>query len=491
MGTTFEMQTVDPTTLLVDVNVRSDLNLTPEFIASVKDHGVLVPIVAVKTTDGLRVRMGHRRTVAAVEAGRTSVPVVVTDDEVEGDAGEIERLLTQHAENHHRAGLTVADDANVAKQLSLLGMSVASIAKRTGTKKAHVETALSVAASELASKATERYDLTLDQAAVVAEFEDDTEVVTALVASIASGRFDHVAQRARNDRAEAEAKAPAIAALAEVNVPVVARPHWQSDAKSLDGLVTKDREDITVESHAKCPGHAAYLRQEQVYVDADGTPLPTNQWGDVQFDDDVDEEEADKRLDAATVLDQWVPEYVCTDWKANGHSDRHERETGKVKPEDKTDAEREADKKARALVIENNKAWKAAREVRGAWLKTFLTRKTPPATAGPFLAVALTRDADISADVKGNSVAAEWFGATTANYGRSSDLVKVAEGANDKRAIVIALGTVLGGYEARATDGAWRENGDHSSTGRYLRFLATNGYVLSDVEVYAASKKTA
>lgn len=142
-------------------------------------------------------------------------------------------------------------------------------------------------------------------------------------------------------------------------------------------------------------------------------------------------------------------------------------------------------------MIENNKAWKAAREVRNDWVKTYLTRKTPPAAAGPFLAVALTRDADISADVKGNHVASEWFGATSVNtYGRSADLTKVAEGANDKRALVIALGTVLGGYEARATDGAWRENGDHSSTGRYLRFLASNGYVLSDVEAYAVSSDT-
>jgi hypothetical protein len=88
-------------------------------------------------------------------------------------------------------------------------------------------------------------------------------------------------------------------------------------------------------------------------------------------------------------------------------------------------------------------------------------------------------------------VTAEWFGADAVTYGRSTDLAKTAEAASDKRAMVIALGTVLGGYEARADDKAWRENGDHSSTGRYLRFLQALGYVLSDVETYAASKKTA
>jgi ParB family chromosome partitioning protein len=87
MGITIiETQTVDPTTLLVDANIRSDLDLNKPFIGSIKEYGVLVPIVAVKTDDGLRVRMGHRRTVAAVEAGLTTVPVVVVDASTEGDA---------------------------------------------------------------------------------------------------------------------------------------------------------------------------------------------------------------------------------------------------------------------------------------------------------------------------------------------------------------------------------------------------------------------
>lgn len=196
MGTTLEIQTVDPTTLLVDVNARTDFNLNREFVGSIKQHGVPMPIIAMRTADGLRVRMGHRRTAAAIQAGCDSVPVVITDSEADGDAAEIDRLLTQHAENHCRAGFSVVDDANVAKQLSLLCLNASQIAKRTNTKKADVETSLKVTSSELAFKATERYDLTLDQAAALAEFEDDTETVTALVAAVKTGQFDHVAQRA-------------------------------------------------------------------------------------------------------------------------------------------------------------------------------------------------------------------------------------------------------------------------------------------------------
>ncbi|MFJ3385615.1 MULTISPECIES: ParB/RepB/Spo0J family partition protein [unclassified Curtobacterium] len=68
---------VDPATLIVAANVRSNTKVTKEFIASVKLHGVLVPITAQEAEDGLRVVDGQRRTLAAVEAGLAEVPVFV------------------------------------------------------------------------------------------------------------------------------------------------------------------------------------------------------------------------------------------------------------------------------------------------------------------------------------------------------------------------------------------------------------------------------
>ena len=160
---------LDPRTLLVDVNVRAGVQLDKQFVATIKDHGVLVPIVAVDTPDGVRVRFGHRRTLAAVEAGLDTVPVLIVDPQSgdpESDAAQIDRLVTQHVENTHRAGLSTTDEVEVAKQLTAFGLTPGQIARRTRTKKAHVEQTVAVANSELAAKATARYDLTLDQAAV-------------------------------------------------------------------------------------------------------------------------------------------------------------------------------------------------------------------------------------------------------------------------------------------------------------------------------------
>ena len=67
--------------------------------SSVREHGVLVPIVAIRTEQGVQVRYGQRRTLAAIEAGRPSVPVMV----LSGEPGpELDRIIEQWHENEHR-----------------------------------------------------------------------------------------------------------------------------------------------------------------------------------------------------------------------------------------------------------------------------------------------------------------------------------------------------------------------------------------------------
>ncbi len=236
------MVQVDPATLLVDRNVRSDVRLDRDFLASVRDLGVLVPIVAVRTEGGeLRVRYGHRRTLAAVEAGYAYVPVVVVADDGTDDAAEVARLVGQYAENEHRSGLTTGERVDVFTQLSAFGVSAAQIAKRTKTKRREVDAALTVAGSDLARAATARYDfLNLEQAAVVADFDNDAEAVKALVLAAREGGFDHLAQRLRDDRAEQTVIDAEAERLASQGVVVIERPRWSDPATELDRLAAAD-----------------------------------------------------------------------------------------------------------------------------------------------------------------------------------------------------------------------------------------------------------
>jgi hypothetical protein len=81
-------------------------------------------------------------------------------------------------------------------------------------KRPQVDQALAVTKSDLAKAASVRYELTIDQAAGVAEFENDPDTVKALVAAAKTGQFDHVLERARQERDDSAQRAQAEADLA-------------------------------------------------------------------------------------------------------------------------------------------------------------------------------------------------------------------------------------------------------------------------------------
>ena len=140
-----ELAWLDPSTLLTDHNLRAPRTDDPfrQLVASIREHGVLVPIVAVRDHQGVRVRYGHRRALAAVQAGRELVPVVVyTGSLTDATAAEIDRILGQHAENTHRERLTVGETIAAFGQLAALGQSPARIARRSKTPRKTVDHAL-------------------------------------------------------------------------------------------------------------------------------------------------------------------------------------------------------------------------------------------------------------------------------------------------------------------------------------------------------------
>ncbi|MBM4513543.1 ParB N-terminal domain-containing protein [Rhodococcus hoagii] len=191
-----ELVTVDPTTLLVDTNIRADLRLTKGFLQSIAEHGVMTPPTAVRTADGqLRVRTGHRRTAAAVHNGLAAIPVLVIGDEATDDAATLDRLATQWAENEHRTGLDHADKVDTVEQMSLLGVPAGQIAKRLKTTRREVAAAVAVAQNDTARSHLAERDLTLDEAAAFAEFSDDPDAIASLEHAIDTGRLAHVAHR--------------------------------------------------------------------------------------------------------------------------------------------------------------------------------------------------------------------------------------------------------------------------------------------------------
>lgn len=152
----------DPGTLVLDANVRLDPRLDKPFLASIRDLGVLVPVVAHRTPAGeVRVLFGQRRTLAAVETGRPLIPVYVVDIPDDERAREVARIVGQIAENDDRTDLKGSERAAAFQQLSVLGLTATQVARRTHRKITEVRAGLTVAGSETAAAALDRYELTL------------------------------------------------------------------------------------------------------------------------------------------------------------------------------------------------------------------------------------------------------------------------------------------------------------------------------------------
>ena len=83
-------------------------------------------------------------------------------------------------ENIHRAGMREAEIVAGVEQLALLGVSAAQIAKRTSIDRPTVNAALAVTKADQTRNRLDSGDLTLEEAAIFAEFEHDAQAVERL-----------------------------------------------------------------------------------------------------------------------------------------------------------------------------------------------------------------------------------------------------------------------------------------------------------------------
>jgi ParB family chromosome partitioning protein len=163
--------------LIIDVDVRAEAWPDRDLVTSIRNSRRLAPVKGLRTPDGrIRVRYGHRRILAAIEAGRETVPVLVHEAEDNRAAGN-----TVHP-TEDRTAQCPSDEIASVGQLSAFGMSAAQIARRTKSARADVDAAILAASSDLAVRAVQRYDfITVAQAAAVAEFDDNKLAVSVLI----------------------------------------------------------------------------------------------------------------------------------------------------------------------------------------------------------------------------------------------------------------------------------------------------------------------
>ncbi|WP_431246420.1 ParB/RepB/Spo0J family partition protein [Leifsonia xyli] len=428
---------LDPHTLTIETNVRPSAPITPAFIQSIKENGVLTPVLGHRADDGtVTVRAGQRRVFAAREAGLTTIPVYL----VPADDVTTERIVQQMVENDQREPLTDGDRAAAFQQLAFEGLSVTAIARRTGTKRREVKTALAVTENPVAASAIQEHQLTLDQAAVMIEFADDEDIRAGLiqVATTDPAQFGHAAQRARDDKARTKVKGDAEAALASRGYTILENDpgYYGTEYTRIGELLTTDDQRVTVEHIETVEGRAAYVR---VYADGDANIA-----------------------------------YFVKDAKAAGFHTYGGNQT-------KSGPMTEEQKSERRTLIANNKAWVSAEVVRREWLTTFLSRKTLPKDAAVVIARGLTvhRHAISAATQAGNELAHELLGIQRSGYFETDRLSTLLD-QSPAKAQHVALAIVFGACESVTSKQTWRAPSPTDAD--YFTQLAAWGYTLSDVE---------
>lgn len=460
---------LDPSQIKIGANVRTDLHAdAKEFARSIKERGVLEPVTVYADEDGAYVVLrGQRRTVVAAEVGLTDIPAQVVPQPDEAD-----RITDQMVENLHRAAMRDGEIVGGVEQLALVGVSAAQIAKRAALPRDRVNAALAIVDKEQTRARVVSGDLTLDEAAIFAEFEHDAEAVERLERAKQFSRpLEHVAQRLRDEAAERAALLAEVDRLRAEGLPVL-DPDEVRDARGLrldDHVRAADGEGIAEDDWPTVPGAAVVVVSEWEYPDNDATD---------EDDDEPDDEP----------VQVFKPVWICRDPEAAGLIQRWNYRTGTHKTGDgevDEEAAAEAAREERRRVIANNKAWASAEVVRRDWLRQFLVRKTAPQGAEALICEAvvggqftLTKAMDAAhpmlRDLLGLDTASVYGG------GRQAAEHLAEHAATPKAATMTTLAAVVTAWESSTGKHTWRNPSRWDA--RVLGALSAWGYQPSEVE---------
>lgn len=504
------LEHLDPQSLNTEENVRTEAGLTTQFLHSIRENGVLTPVTAVRYADGtVLVRTGQRRTLAAREVGLATIPVYIVAADGEDTAT---RIVEQLTENDHRAAMGQVDRVNAVQQLLLTGLSVNKVAKRLAVSPERVKASRAVAGSASAMESLQDQQVSLTEAAVLAEFDGDDAAVENLRRAAGRSWFDHTAQRLRQAREDAKRAAEAARTWSEAGYTVLeSRPTgWDANRVPLACLTTVDGEpvDESVVADSDPRWWAAVLVAEEVLVDKEtGEPVAEDMidW-ETRDTPDAMPKDGLRHADSVDETDVWVPDWYCLDPEAARlrPTARFARAgeaaaAGETVPE----AVSEHAKAERRRLLALNKLGQAAEVVRRQYVTELLARRTPPQGAAIFVARMLASDGFLLTQNGGAEVARLLLGAPKQEFNRMertggvAALVEQLPDSGDGRAQVILLGLVLGALEARTRKDSWRDAKTLTGQSRpceqaeYLRFLAQCGYALAPVEQIITGDTTA
>lgn len=490
---------MDPRELVIAENVRKDFDVAehPKQADSIREFGVGAPVLAEREPDGtVHVIDGQVRVLIAQAVGVSRVPVWITDAPTDVDAKQrrIDRTMAQINLNERRIPLTQADYAAGVALMLDLGASPTRVAKGLQqTKRADVRKLAAVGRSAAGRELADNGQYSLDQLAVIAEYDnlDDTDAVEKLT-SASRYNFGYTAKAIAADREEARRRLHASLPYAAYGFGILTdEPGADDGYLPASDLARGDGEPVTDDDmYADPPRWVVWVDVEEngelvdtatgALVDPD-----TVDW-DTQHDPDIEPGDGLRRADGLAWRDRWIPAYYLPADQLDTTGLRLRVPAADDPQEalaaaERAAAAREESRLARRRVRELNKRGVAAAERREEFLTTYFQRNKPPTQAAHFVAEYLARNlAPGASQLVTKLLGIGWS---------TEELMKVIGSASTNRAWVLALGMVLANREVTLDKSLWRTRSE--STTRYLHLLADiatadDDFALVDVEQAAA-----
>ena len=230
----------DETNPMYDPRVK--MPLKPDFIASIEEHGVMVPIVVRKEGDQAVVVFGRQRTRAAIEVNKKRVkaglePMTVPVYQRKG--GDADLYECSLAENWQRMAANPMADAEKMAKLVNGGRSVEQIARQAGVSVATVRNRLDLLElSPVVRKLVSCGDLSPTAAVKLSGLDSDAQCKQAKTLVEKGGTVNDALDSVREAKKTRRAKAPSSVA------PIRRRKEIEEQAKAFEAMSERKRGTI-------------------------------------------------------------------------------------------------------------------------------------------------------------------------------------------------------------------------------------------------------
>jgi ParB family chromosome partitioning protein len=139
-----------------------------ELAASIREHGVLQPILVTPHEDGYRVIAGNRRLKASIRAGLDTIPALIKTR-----VDEHRQFFLNLVENIQRVDLTSKERMEAIRLLAASGLGVREISRGTGISPGTISRWLRIADRPMLAQALEEERLDIARAMTLAPVKDE------------------------------------------------------------------------------------------------------------------------------------------------------------------------------------------------------------------------------------------------------------------------------------------------------------------------------